>query len=508
VQFLRNLIEKQRKLYHAKDSKFHKLWPLFDAFETFLFAPDQRATRARVHVRDYVDLKRIMNTVIIAMLPCLLWAIWNTGAQHFAAIGAMSAGGEVAMDQYTTGWLQSLLPGLFAPNAADPSAFDKVVFGLQRMLPLLIVSYGVGLGIEMAFCVIRKEEVSEGYLVSGMLIALIVPASIPLWQLAVGVAFAVILGKEVFGGTGMNIFNPAMMVRAFLFFAFAAQMSGDQVWVAGNQSPGGVPSHLIDGYSQPTALAVGIAFAVVLGKEVFGGTGMNIFNVALMVRAFLFFAFPAQMSGDTVWVAGNDALAGIPGNLIDGYSEPTALAVAKAAVVSGENASQAHAAWGDGAYSHANLFFGDMPGSAGEMSKLCVLLGAFWIVFTGVGSWRTMTGGLLGMLGAAFVVPMLAEAGGLIPDASLHLAPWEHLIAGGFLFGIVFMATDPVSSPETDRGKWIYGVLIGVVTVLVRMINPAYPEGTMLAILLLNAFAPTIDHFVVAANIKRRLARA
>jgi Na+-transporting NADH:ubiquinone oxidoreductase subunit B len=246
----------------------------------------------------------------------------------------------------------------------------------------------------------------------------------------------------------------------------------------------------------------------VLGKEVFGGTGMNIFYVALMVRAFLFFAFPAQMSGDTVWVAGNDALAGIPGNLIDGYSEPTALAVAKAAVVSGENASQALAAWGDGAYSHANLFFGDMPGSAGEMSKLCVLLGAFWIVFTGVGSWRTMTGGLLGMLGAAFVVPMLAEAGGLIPEASLHLAPWEHLIAGGFLFGIVFMATDPVSSPETDRGKWIYGVLIGVVTVLVRMINPAYPEGTMLAILLLNAFAPTIDHFVVAANIKRRLARA
>jgi Na+-transporting NADH:ubiquinone oxidoreductase subunit B len=304
------------------------------------------------------------------------------------------------------------------------------------MLPLLIVSYGVGLGIEMLFAVIRKEEVSEGYLVSGMLIALIVPPSTPLWQ-----------------------------------------------------------------------LAVGIAFAVVLGKEVFGGTGMNIFNVALMVRAFLFFAFPAQMSGDTVWVAGNDALAGIPGNLIDGYSEPTALAVAKAAVVSGENASQALAAWGDGAYSHANLFFGDMPGSAGEMSKLCVLLGAFWIVFTGVGSGRTMTGGLLGMLGAAFVVPMLAEAGGLIPDASLHLAPWEHLIAGGFLFGIVFMATDPVSSPETDRGKWIYGIAIGVITVLVRAINPAYPEGTMLGILLLNAFAPTIDHFVVAANVKRRRAR-
>ncbi len=433
MRFLRNLVDKQRKLYHGEDSKFHKVWPLFDALETFLFAPDFRAGKQRVHCRDYVDLKRVMNSVILAMVPCLLWAIWNNGVQHFDAV----AGLGVTAETYTTGWLQGLLgaPALGAEGGV--SAFDTIVFGLQVMVPILVVSYGVGLMIEGLFSVIRKEEVSEGYLVSGMLIALIVPASTPLWQLAIGVAFSVVLGKEVFGGTGMNIFNPAMMVRAFLFFAF-----------------------------------------------------------------------PAQMSGDAVWVAGNGGPSGVPGNLIDGYSEPTALAVAKAAVTNGQEASAALASYADGAYSHYNLFMGNIPGSAGEMSKLMVLIGAAVLLVTGVGSWRTMLGGVLGMLGAAFLVPIMAAAGGLVPDASLHLAPWEHLLCGGFLFGIVFMATDPVSSPETNVGKWIYGVLIGVFTILVRMINPAYPEGTMLAILLLNAFAPTIDHFVVSANIKRRLARA
>jgi Na+-transporting NADH:ubiquinone oxidoreductase subunit B len=425
VQFLRNLIEKQKKLYHAPDSKFHKVWPLFDAFETFLFAPDHRAGKSRVHVRDYVDLKRVMNTVILAMLPCLLWAIWNAGVQHFHAISGLIAAGKLQAANYVPGWLQ----GMLAPSSVtSPSAFDTIVFGLQRMLPILIVSYGVGLGIEMMFSVIRKEEVSEGYLVSGMLIALIVPASIPLWQLAIGVAFAVVLGKEVFGGTGMNIFNPAMMVRAFLFFAFAAQMSGDMVWVAGNNSP-----------------------------------------------------------------------AGVPGSLIDGYSAPTALAVIKSAT---GNASAALAAYGGGAYSHANLFFGNIPGSAGEMSKLAVLIGAFILIVTGVGSWRTMLGGVIGLLVAALVVPLFfGDAAKIGP---LSLAPWEHLLCGGFLFGIVYMATDPVSSPETNIGKWIYGALVGLVTILVRTINPAYPEGTMLAVLLLNAFAPGIDHFVVAANIRRR----
>lgn len=422
MQFLRTLVEKQKKLYHDKDSRFHKVWPLFDAFETFLFAPEHRAGPQRVHVRDYADLKRVMNTVIVAMLPCLLWAIWNTGAQHFHAIAGLIAAGKLEVANYTPGWLQSL----FAPNVGAPTAVDTIVFGLQRMLPILVVSYGTGLGIEMLFSVIRKEEVSEGYLVSGMLVALIVPASIPLWQLAIGVAFAVVLGKEVFGGTGMNIFNPAMMVRAFLFFAFAGQMSGDMVWVAGNQSP-----------------------------------------------------------------------AGVPGSLIDGFSQPTALAVVKAATTDASAALTQ-------AFTHQDLFFGNIPGSAGEMSKLCVLLGAFWLVFTGVGSWRVMVAGVLGLLASAFVMKFATGA----TTGPISLQPWEHLLCGGFLFGIVFMATDPVSSPETRTGKWIYGALVGFVTILVRTINPAYPEGTMLAILLLNAFAPGIDHFVVAANIKRRSKRS
>ena len=321
MRFLRNLVDKQRKLYHAEDSKFHKVWPLFDALETFLFAPDFRAGKQRVHCRDYVDLKRVMNSVIIAMVPCLLWAIWNNGVQHFDAV----AGLGVTAETYTTGWLQGLLgaPALGAEGGV--SAYDTIVFGLQRMVPIIVVSYGVGLMIEGLFSVVRKEEVSEGYLVSGMLIALIVPASTPLWQLAIGVAFSVVLGKEVFGGTGMNIFNPAMMVRAFLFFAF-----------------------------------------------------------------------PAQMSGDAVWVAGNGGPSGVPGNLIDGYSEPTALAVAKAAVTNGEPASAALATYADGAYSHYNLFMGNIPGSAGEMSKLMVLIGAAVLLVTGVGSWRTMLGGVLG----------------------------------------------------------------------------------------------------------------
>jgi Na+-transporting NADH:ubiquinone oxidoreductase subunit B len=429
VQFLRNLVDKQRKLYHQKDSKFHKVWPLFDALDTFLFAPDFRAGKKGVHVRDYVDLKRVMNSVILAMVPCLLWAFWNTGVQHFAAVAQLMGDGKMAAGDYVTGWLQGLL-GAPDLTVEGVSSFDTIVFGLQRMLPIVIVSYGVGLAIEGLFCIIRKEEVSEGYLVSGMLIALIVPASTPLWQLAIGVAFAVVLGKEVFGGTGMNIFNPAMMVRAFLFFAFPAQMSGDAVWVAGNTSP-----------------------------------------------------------------------VGVPGNLIDGYSEPTALALVKTA---GENASELLVAQ----YSHLDLFLGNMPGSAGEMSKLMVLIGAAVLLITGVGSWRVMVAGVIGMLGAAFFVPIMAEASGLPMSGGMYLQPWEHLLCGGFLFGIVFMATDPVSSPETNIGKWVYGILIGVFTILVRMINPAYPEGAMLAILLLNAFAPTIDHFVVAANMKRRLKRS
>ncbi|GAB4152060.1 MAG: NADH:ubiquinone reductase (Na(+)-transporting) subunit B [Planctomycetota bacterium] len=425
MSVLRRLIDKQHEILHRPGSKLNKLWPAFDAFETFLLNPDHRTKRTGPHVRDYADLKRVMWTVIVALVPCLLCSIWNTGAQHFLAIAEMAAK-KGAGFEYHAGWLQGWLgsedlaqaasqPGFVAP------AWDKIVFGLQQLLPLIVVSYVVGLGIEMLFSVIRNEEVSEGYLVSGLLIPLIVPPSLPLWQLAVGVAFAVVLGKEVFGGTGMNIFNPALLCRAFLFFAF-----------------------------------------------------------------------PAQISGDSVWVAGNDK-----GGLVDGFTQATPLAVVKPEAVADASTQLAQH------YSAMDLFLGNIPGSAGEVSKLMVLLGAFWLVFTGVGSWRVMLGGVLGLLGTATVMHFALPSHG----GTMSLMPWEQLLCGGFLFGIVFMATDPVSSPETNTGKWIYGLLIGFVTILVRTINQAYPEGTMLAILLLNAFAPGIDHFVVTANIRQRMAR-
>lgn len=430
MKFLRNLIDKGRGLYHAPDSKFHKMWPLFDAAETFLFTPDTPSARRGPHVRDYVDVKRMMWTVIVALVPCLLWSIYNTGYQHFAALAAMAVEGG-----YQAGWLQGLVVGsAYAPDVSNPAMFDIVLFGLQMMLPILFVSYFVGLNIEGLFAVIRKEEVSEGYLVTGMLIALIVPPSIPLWQLALAVAFSVVLCKEVFGGTGMNIFNPALMARAFLFFAYPGQMSGDFVWVAGNQSQG-----LIDGYSAPTPLAAA-----------------------------------AQC------------------NLESNHLESEGLELV-------ESAADATAQAG---YSLVDMFYGLIPGSAGEASTLCVLIGAALLLITGIGSWRTMLSGVIGLVATA--VLMNWTVGGL--DGIGGLPPHYHLVMGGFAFGIVFMATDPVSSPETNTGKWIYGFLIGVVTVLVRAVNPAYPEGVMLAILLMNAFAPTIDHFVVAASIKRRKA--
>jgi Na+-transporting NADH:ubiquinone oxidoreductase subunit B len=436
MRFLRNIVDKARGLYAEPGSKFHKFWPAFDSVETFLFTPNHTAPRHGPHVRDYMDLKRTMSMVIIAMIPCLLMSFYNTGYQHFAALAKMVGDGAANPYPAQLGWLQALVfGGEYAPNLAEVGFLDQAVFGLQKMIPILIVSYGVGLGIEVLFSIWRKEEVSEGYLVSGMLIALIVPASIPLWQLALACAFTVILAKEVFGGTGMNIFNPAMMARAFLFFAYAAQMSGDRVWVAGNGT-----RDLIDGYSGPTALSIA-ANAKLEGNH-FVDEGMQLF------------ASPV------------DAL------------------------------SQAGYSWWD-------LFVGLVPGSAGETSALGALIGALIMIWLGVASWRTMVSGVIGLVVMSLL--MMATAGGM--DGIGGLPPHYHLVAGGFAFGLVFMATDPVSSPETDLGKWIYGFLIGAVTILVRAVNPAYPEGMMLAVLLLNAFAPTIDHFVVQANMKRRKVR-
>ncbi len=437
MKLLRNLVDSGRKLYHAPDSKLHKAWPLFDAMETFLFTPSNTTPARGPHVRDYIDLKRTMWTVIIALVPCLLWSFYNTGYQHFAALAAMAGDGGASAYPEQVGWLQSLLFGAaYAPDVANPGFGDIIAFGFQQMLPILFVSYFVGLNIEGAFAVWRKEEISEGYLVTGMLIALIVPPSIPLWQLALAVAFSVILVKEVFGGTGHNIFNVALMARAFLFFGYPAQISGDFVWVAGNAE-----RSLIDGYAHPTPLAA---------------------------------AAKAQLSSNHLPSEGIPDLAASAADAVQhaGYS------------------------WWD-------LFFGLVPGSAGETSTFCALLGAVLLLVTGIGSWRTMAACVIGVVGTAWL--MNIAAGHL--DGIGGLPPHYHLVMGGFAFGAVFMATDPVSSPETNRGKWIYGILIGVLTVLVRAVNPAYPEGVMLAILLMNAFAPTIDHFVVAANVRRRKAR-
>ena len=407
MQFLRNLVDKQRKLYHGPDSPLHKFWPLLDAGETFLFSPGTKTPASGPHVRDYIDLKRTMWTVIIALLPCVLFSIYNTGYQHFLATGALA--------ESTTG--------------------DIVWYGLLTMLPIIVVSYVVGLGIEGIFAVVRKEEVSEGYLVTGILIALIVPPSIPLWQLALGVAFSVILCKEVFGGTGMNIFNPALMTRAFLFFAFAGQMSGSKVWVAGDGAHG-----LVDGFSSATPLA-----------------------------------------------------AAAESQLTAGHTESEGLSLVETADQAIKDVQGADLSWAD-------LFWGFCSGSAGETSAFCVLIGALILLVTGIASWRVMVAGVIGLFGVGWVMNVFY--GHL--DGISSLPPHYHLVMGGFAFGIVFMATDPVSSPETNTGKWVYGLLIGGLTVLVRAVNPAYPEGTMLAILLMNAFAPTIDHFVVAANVRRR----
>lgn len=436
MRLLRKLIDMQRKLYHEPSAKLHKIWPLLDAGETFLFAPGTKAPNQGPHVRDYIDLKRTMWTVIVALVPCALFAIYNTGYQHFLAIGKLG----LASDAYPMGWLQGLCSWFGYSLALDNiGLWDQVLFGLDQMIPIFVVSYGVGLGIEGAFAVWRKEEISEGYLVSGILIALVVPPSIPLWQLALAVAFTVILVKEVFGGTGQNIFNPAMMARAFLFFAYAAQMSGQKVWVAGNGA-----QNLIDGYSGPTPLAVA-------------------------AEARLNSAATATEAQEKGWTLVNDATEALH--------------------------TQGYTFW--------DMFWGFIPGSAGETSAFCCLLGAAVLLVTGIASWRTIFAGVIGLLAAS---AMMMFFGGM-DHGLFSLPPHYHLVMGGFAFGLVFMATDPVSSPETDRGKWIYGFLIGFVTVLVRAVNPAYPEGMMLAVLLLNAFAPTIDHFVIAGNIKRRKKR-
>ena len=380
---LRNLVDKIKPTFE-KGGKLGFLHSTFDAFETFLFVPNT-VTKKGTHVRDCVDLKRVMIMVVLALVPAMLFGIWNTGYQHSLAFGLDWGFGEV------------------------------VLYGLAKVLPLYVVAYLVGLAIEFVSAQIQGHEVNEGYLVSGMLIPLIVPVDVPLWMLAVAVAFAVIIGKEVFGGTGMNIWNPALLTRAFLFFSYPSKMSGDTVWT------GGVSRFMEEG---------------------------------------------------TAFQCGN--------GLVDGFSGATPLANATL-----ENLEP----------KFLDMVIGTIPGSVGETSVIAILLGAALLIWTGVASWKIMFSSVLGGLAIGYLGYALGAT---------DLPGYYQLVMGGFLFGTVFMATDPVTSAQTEGGKWIYGFLVGALAVTVRLWNPGYPEGMMLAILLMNTFAPLIDHYVIEASIKRR----
>ncbi|WP_445721597.1 NADH:ubiquinone reductase (Na(+)-transporting) subunit B [Flavobacterium sp.] len=387
----------KQNLHNLKEKyKGTKMEQGFNALHTFLYLPNITTHRGS-HVRDATDLKRVMNTVIMAMVPVLIFGMFNAGYQHNLAINGV----------------------------AEFLTMDNFVVGLSKILPLLIVSYGVGLGIEFIFATVKKHEVEEGYLVTGMLVPLIVPIDLPLWMLAVAVAFGVVIAKELFGGTGMNVLNPALTIRAFLFFNWAAWMSGDKVWVHG----------AVDGIKN---------------------------------------------------AAGTDA-------------------------ISGETILGTLAANKEVAYSVSDMFFGYIPGSVGETSTFLIVLAAAFLIFTGIGSARIMISSIIGAVVMGLIFNMIVDAE-VITESSkffglMSFPFWQHLMVGGLAFGIVYMATDPVSASQTNRGKIIYGFLIGFISILIRVFNPAYPEGVMMAILLMNVFAPTIDHYVVQGNVKRRMKR-
>ena len=376
MKFLRKKLDDIKRPF-AKGEKWEKLAPAINAFDTFLFVPNHTTSRGS-HIRDAVDLKRTMVTVIIALIPALIYGTYNTGYQYL-----------IQTDSNFT-------------------FFDAFIHGSFKIIPMIAVSYIVGLTIEFAFAVYRGHEVNEGYLVTGMLIPMIMPVDIPLWMVGVSVAFAVIIAKEAFGGTGMNILNPALTARAFAFFAYPTYMSGNKVWVS--------EASMVDGISGETILG-----SLAAGQQI--------------------------------------------------------------------------------AYSTMDMFAGSIPGSIAETSTLWIIVGALILIITGVGSWRIMAGGVLG----ASIMAILFNLWGA---NSLMSFNWmNHLIVGGFAFGIVFMATDPVSAAQTQKGKWIYGILVGVFCIMIRVFNPAYPEGVMLAILLMNVFAPLIDHYVIESNVSMRRKR-
>ena len=381
------------------EGKLSKLQSVYDGFESFLFTPNSTSGKTGAQIHDSIDLKRTMIIVVIALIPALLFGMYNVGYQHYLAIGQQTA------------------------------FFDTFLYGLAAVLPSIVVSYAVGLGIEFTAAQIRGHEINEGFLVSGLLIPLICPINTPLWMIAVATAFAVIFAKEVFGGTGMNIFNVALVTRAVLFFGYPSKMSGDAAFVSTDSVFGLGAGTLVDGYSGATPL---------------GQAATNV--------------------GDTL------SLTNIVG----------------------------------GPISTLDAFLGLIPGSVGETSTLCILIGAAILLFTGIASWRIM----LSVFAGGLVMSSVAYFFATPAFPTSFIAPIDQLCYGGFAFAAVFMATDPVTGARTDLGKFIYGFLIGVFAILIRIYNGGYPEGAMLAVLLMNAFAPTIDYCVVNANIKRRLKRA
>jgi Na+-transporting NADH:ubiquinone oxidoreductase subunit B len=398
MKFLREALDKAKHNFE-KGGKWEKYYYVFEAFDTFAFVPNTTTPIKGAQVRDAVDMKRLMMTVIIAMVPCLLFGMVNVGYQHFLALGQEAGVGEMF-------WI-----------------------GAVQVVPIIIVSYASGLGVEFIFATFRRHPVNEGFLVTGMLIPLVMPPDIPLWQVAIATIFAVLIGKEAFGGTGMNVLNVALTARAFLYFAYPVDIAGE-VW-----------TYLPEG-----------------------------------------------------------------AKTVAGYSGATPLAIAANSITTGENVVTAFnnfgGGWAENIFSFGNMFLGLIPGSIGETSTLMCLIGAFILIFTGVGSWKTIVSVFAGAYGMGLFLNLV---GG---NPFVEMPAHYHLVMGGLAFGAVFMATDPVTAAQTETGKWFYGALIGIMTVLIRVFNPAYPEGIMLAILLMNVFAPLIDYFVVSANKKRRLKRA
>ena len=437
---LRNLLDKAEPLFKP-GGKLEKLYPLYEANDTFLYTPGE-VTKGATHVRDAIDTKRMMSMVIVALIPCILMAMYNTGfqAQKLIYAGQVVPEAEGLFSSLWSGsWRFGLLRFFGIINESntcpDPGAFLGIgswfgclFHGALYFLPVYLVCMVVGGHCELIFSIIRKHEINEGFLVTGMLFPLTLPPSIPLWQVAVGIAFGVVVGKEIFGGTGRNFLNPALTARAFLYFAYPTKISGDAVWTAMGSATETMGS-AIDGYTGAT----------VLGQVAQEGAAPIGATVATMSSSW----------------------------------------------------------W--------SFFIGNIHGSMGETSVLCCLFGAFVLIASRIGSWRIMAGCLGGMTAFSFLLYLLptTESWGEVSN----ILPWWHLVIGGFAFGTVFMATDPVSASMTRKGKWIYGALIGFMTVLVRSINPAFPEGIMLAILFANVFAPVIDWAVVQSNVKRRKAR-